>query len=65
MDELLTTTQAAEYLGLSGARIRQLAGAGRIGRKHGFMWLFSREELDEFAKQERPSGRPAERGGDT
>jgi len=54
----LTTAEAADYLGLSEVRIRQLANAERIGQKIGRDWLFTQEELDAFANQERGPGRP-------
>ena len=54
----LTTDEAAERLGLSAVRIRQLANDGRIGTKIGRDWLFTAEELDAFATQERGPGRP-------
>ena len=63
MDEdLLNAPQAAAYLGITKQRIYELANNGRIGRKIGGYWLFSRAELDDYNKQraERPDGgRPA------
>jgi hypothetical protein len=45
----LTTCDAADRLGLSTARVRQLAIAGRFGTKVGNAWTFRPEEIDEYA----------------
>jgi len=58
MDTLVGVGKAAKALGLSRARIKVLADEGRIGKKYADRWLFSRGELAEFAKLDRPSGRP-------
>lgn len=47
---------AATTLGLSNVRVKQLAKQGRIGRKIAGRYLFLREELEQFAKLERPPG---------
>lgn len=54
----LTTDQAAERLGLTPGRVRQLAKSGRIGSKIGRDYLFTSDELDAFAAEDRPAGRP-------
>ena len=56
--DLLDVKQAAEVLGVTPARVRQLAGEGRIGQKVGARWVFTRENLEAFAKLDRPAGRP-------
>jgi excisionase family DNA binding protein len=56
--KLLTTAEAADRLGLSEVRIRQLCNDGRLGRKVGRDWLFSEEELTAFLATDRPTGRP-------
>ncbi len=54
---LLSTTEAAAYLGVKRQRILQLAAEGRIGRRIGSAWAFSRQELDAY-RTERRTGRP-------
>ena len=47
---MFTTKEAAEYLGVSMARIRQLIGEGRlVAQRNGKSWLVDRESLDRFA----------------
>ena len=58
MDELLDIGQAAERLGLSKSRIRQLCGAGQLGEKVGSRWLIRAADLERFAQEPRPVGRP-------
>lgn len=41
----LTTSEAADVLGVGPERVRQLAKAGAIGHKHAGRWLFTRDEL--------------------
>jgi hypothetical protein len=54
---LLTTAQAADILGLSVQRIKQLCTEGRMGRKVGRDWVISVEDLER--NRERPGpGRP-------
>lgn len=54
---LLSTTEAAAYLGVKRQRILQLAAEGRIGHRIGSAWAFTRSELDEYRTQRR-TGRP-------
>ena len=61
MDELLDIGQAAERLGLSKSRIRQLCGAGQLGEKVGSRWLIRAADLERFAQEPRPVGRPRAR----
>ena len=56
---LLTVTEAAELLGISRARMSQFCSEGRIGQKVGGRWLVSEDELRQFRKIPRPTGRPA------
>lgn len=45
--EFLTSKEAAAKLGVSDARVRQLCiQYENIGKKLGFMWLLSGEDLD-------------------
>jgi len=58
-EELISGAQAAEYLGVSRARIYALTRAGKIGRQIGGYWLYSRAELDAWkAKRSPKGGRP-------
>lgn len=57
-DHYLSTPEAAAYLGVTRARIRQLCSAGRIGTKVGTYWMFTMQELREFAMLNRPNHRP-------
>jgi len=44
----LTTAEAARELGVSGARIRQLAAAGLLnGEKRGRDWMIDAESVEE------------------
>lgn len=49
-DQLVTATEAAEMLGVSSMRVRQLAQAGSIGRKIGCQWLFTVDEINRFRR---------------
>lgn len=47
-NKTLTTAEAARELGVSGARIRQLAAAGEIkGEKRGRDWMIDAESVEE------------------
>ena len=44
---LLTTTQAADILGIKQARVRQLILAGRLpAKKHGRDWIIRERDLE-------------------
>lgn len=43
------TRAAAEWLGISSRQLLDFARAGLIGKKVGNIWLFSQQELAEFA----------------
>jgi len=57
--ELLTLTQAADYLGVSRQHTHTLTKQG-YGTRYGSVWMFTREELDHWrAKPKKgPGGRP-------
>lgn len=56
-DELLTAPQAAEYLGVTRQAINLLTKRG-IGTRYGAVWMFTKEELDEWRDRPRTAGRP-------
>lgn len=57
--EWLTVAEAADYLGLSEPRVRQLLLSGRLeGLKHANAWAIRKKELVRFSKLDRPVGNP-------
>lgn len=56
---MLTSAQFAALAGVSARRVQALARAGRIGRKHGRDWIFTRADLAKIAC--RKPGRPKKR----
>ncbi len=62
--ELLTTSQAAEYLGISRQHAHSLTKQG-YGKRYGPIWMFTREELDRWKTQpaKGPGGRPKRAAG--
>lgn len=58
--ELVSSEQAAEILGVSRERIRQLAVAGRLQAVpwEGRSKAFTRSSVEALASRERPTGRP-------
>lgn len=59
-EEMLTSSQAAAYLGVTRQRVDQLGSSGEIPRQRmGFFWVYRRVDLDRWNKEERrPGGRP-------
>jgi excisionase family DNA binding protein len=57
-DDMLTIEEAARELELSPRRVRQFCQEGRLGRRLGWQWVITRDELEEFKRQWRPCGRP-------
>jgi excisionase family DNA binding protein len=57
-EDLMTAGEAAKYLNLSRQRIHYLAITGRIGRRVGDFWIFTKAELDQFDKErkQQPKG---------
>lgn len=47
-NEPITTAEAAELLGVTEIRVRQLCQDGKIGRKFGNQWLLTSEEIERF-----------------
>ena len=59
LSDLITAAQAAEILGLSKERVSQLCKQGRLHAvKPGRDWVMSRQTVEQFAKIDRPEGRP-------
>lgn len=57
--DYLTTKEAAEELGLSWGRVKQLVARLQLpATKKGGVNLISRTDLDEFKEKDRPAGRP-------
>ena len=57
--ELWSTQQAAEYLGVTRQAVHALAQRGEVGRRVGRAWVFTRSELDAWIAKPRPlGGRP-------
>jgi len=62
MSRLITTVEAAKQLSLSRFRIWQFIKQGRLkATRIGTLWLIDEKELERFARQPRPSGRPKQR----
>jgi excisionase family DNA binding protein len=59
-DAMLTAKEAAHRLGVSDARIRQLLLDGTLsGHKVSkLIWLIPESEVDRYAQERRPVGRP-------
>ncbi len=61
--DLLTVTQAAEYLGVTRQSVHNMTKQG-YGRRVGSMWLFTREEVDRWkAAPRHAGGRPKPKAG--
>ncbi len=62
--ELLTSPQAAEYLGVTRQAVHLLTKQG-IGKRYGAVWMFTRAELDAWLNKPRPHGgaRPKSNAG--
>ena len=54
--DLLTTTQAAAYLGLTRQAIIALTKRHGLGHRVGSVWLFTRAELDAWRDKPRTKG---------
>ncbi len=58
-EELWSTTQAADYLGVTRQSVHELAQRGQVGRRVGRAWVFTKAELDAWlAKPRVKGGRP-------
>lgn len=56
VDELWSTQQAAEYLGVTRQAVNALAKRGEVGHQVGRAWIFTQAELDAWVKKARPQG---------
>ena len=56
LDELINAHEAAAYLSITRTRIYALARAGKIGRKVGGFWLYTRAELEAYKAHRIPQG---------
>jgi excisionase family DNA binding protein len=55
----MTVSEVAEYLGVTGGRVRQMILAGELpATKFGKNWAIARKDVHEFAKIERKPGNP-------
>ena len=56
---LVSVTEAAESVGISGARVRQLLAAHLVlGQKYGGIWLLDDESLRRYLVLPQRGGRP-------
>jgi len=60
MNNIKTTKDAAELLGISTSRVRQLIRSGKLNalRLPAGVWLIEEEELNNFSSLTRSAGRP-------
>tara|TARA_R100000329_G_C7518284_1_gene182716 strand:- start:263 stop:469 length:207 start_codon:yes stop_codon:yes gene_type:complete len=60
MNNIKTTKDAAELLGISTSRVRQLIRSGKLKalRLPAGVWLIEEEELKNFSSLTRSAGRP-------
>jgi excisionase family DNA binding protein len=57
---MMSVAEAAEELGLSVRRVRDLCRQSRLGHQVGRAYVITAEELREFKKKPRRPGRPRE-----
>ena len=46
--KLYTCTEAAAALGVTDTRVRVLCRSGRLGRKHGRVWVITEKDLQAY-----------------
>ena len=56
--ELWSTNEAADYLGVRRQSVHGLAKRGEIGKQVGRAWIFTKAELDAWLTKPRKVGRP-------
>lgn len=59
-DDMYTTAKAAEKLGISEIRVRQLCQQGRLGRKVGRDWVISLDEINDYRRKREAQARKNE-----
>ncbi len=64
IDELMTITQAAEYLGVTRQAVHLMTKQG-YGQRVGSIWLFTREELERWKATPRHAGGRPKAGAGT
>jgi excisionase family DNA binding protein len=58
-EEMLDTVTAGQLLGISKQQVQRLLVAGMIrAEKFGRSWLIPRAEVERYAKERKPAGRP-------
>jgi hypothetical protein len=55
MEDLLIGDAAAKYLGVTRARLYQLAATEHVGKRVGGHWVFTQQELDSY--RDKPKGK--------
>ena len=59
LDQMMTTKEVAEYLGLTEQSVRLYLNRGTLkGHQFGRTWMIALEDLQAFAAIPRPPGRP-------
>ncbi len=58
-EQLMTAAKAAEYLGVTPARVHAIRAARKhFGRQIGGVWFYTKQELDEYqSTKQRPNPR--------
>jgi excisionase family DNA binding protein len=59
MQEVCTTKEAAEIIGIHETLVRRYCQQARISAKQvGKQWILDRTDVEKFAKKDRPYGNP-------
>ena len=56
-DTLYTTSEAADRLGITPGRLRQLARSGGYGQRFGRDWIFTADDLQTLERRKTTRGR--------
>ena len=66
MDDELTTTEAATYLGVTPQRVYELAQTGKVTRRRkGSFWLYPKADLDRWRNAPKSKGGRPKAGAGT
>jgi len=58
-EEMIDTVTAGQLLGISKQQVQRLVTAGTIkATQYGRSWLIPRAEVERYAKERKPAGRP-------